>query len=121
MICCTSPSIRTTTRTARAFLLALRAKGYRPRVVVTDLRRDYGAVIAQVFAQARHHECISHAEQNIRFDQHYQSFCGFESLATAQVYLGVFEKIYRFMPFLDDAQPAIRGKCPLELAGYDLR
>ncbi len=200
---------------ARAFLLALRAKGYRPRVVVTDLRRDYGAVIAQVFAQARHHACIFHAAQGIRdylrqtwgrgyaathpeavalqetvqeilqartkrtaqkhyaalracqpevvqgspplqwvfdfleqhwehlvnaiesdlvprtnnavelvirrFDQHYQSFCGFESLTTAQVYLGVFEKIYRFTPFSDDAQPAIRGKCPLELAGYDLR
>jgi MULE transposase domain. len=200
---------------AHAFLLALRAKGYHPRVVVTDLRRDYRAVIAQVFAQARHHECIFHAEQGIRdyfrqtwgrgyaathpeavalqetvqevlqartkrtaqkryaalcarqaevvqgrpplqwvyeflakhwdhlvnaiesdlvprtnnavelvirrFDQHYQNFCGFESLTTAQVYLGVFEKIYRFTPFSDDAQPAIRGKCPLELAGYDLR
>lgn len=200
---------------AHAFLLALRAKGYHPRVVVTDLRRDYGAVIAQVFARARHHECIFHAEQGLgtyfrttwgrnyaqthpeavalqaavqqvlrartkrtaqrryaalcarqaevvqgspplqwvyeflakhwdhlvnaiesdlvprtnnavelvirRFDQHYQNFCGFESLATAQVYLGVFEKVYRFTPFSDDAQPAIRGKCPLELAGYDLR
>jgi transposase-like protein len=200
---------------ARAFLLALRAKGYHPRVLVTDLRRDYGAVIAQVFARARHHECIFHAEQEIgryfrdtwggsyaethpeavalqaavthllqartkrtaqrryqalrarqaqevqacpplqwvfafldkhwdhlvdavestvvprtnnavelvirRFDQHYQNFCGFESMTTAQVYLGVFEKLYRFTPFSDDAQPAIRGKCPLELAGYDLR
>jgi len=200
---------------ARAFLLALRAKGYRPRVIVTDLRRDYGAVVAQVFAQARHHECIFHAEQEIgryfrdtwgrgyaethpeavalletvrkilrartkrtaqrryaalragrpavvqacpplqwvfdflerhwdclvnavesdlvprtnnavelvirRFDQHYQNFCGFESQTTAQVYLGVFEKLYRFTPFSDDAEPAIRGKCPLELAGYDLR
>ena len=199
---------------AHAFLLAFRAKGYHPRVVVTDLRRDYGAVIAQVFARARHHECIFHAEQGIRdyfretwgrnyaathpeavalqetvqeilrartkrtaqkryaalcacrravvraspplewvfeflaqhwprlvnavesdlvprtnnavelvirrFDQHYQNFCGFESLATAQVYLGVFEKVYRFTPFSEDAQPAIRGKCPLELAGYDL-
>ncbi len=200
---------------AHAFLLALRAKGYSPRVIVTDLRRDYGAVIAQVFRQARHHECIFHAEQEIgcyfrttwgrgyaethpeaaalqkrvtqilqartkrtaqrryqalrarqtqevqacpplqwvfdfldkhwthlvdavesplvprtnnavelvirRFDQHYQNFCGFESLPTAQVYLGVFEKIYRFTPFSDDAQPAIRRKSPLELAGYDLR
>jgi len=199
---------------ASAFLLALRAKGYHPRVLVTDLRRDYGAVIAQVFARARHHECIFHAEQGVsdyfrktwgrnyaathpeavalqetvrevlrartkrtaqqrytalracqpevvqgspplqwvfdfleqhwphlvnaiesdlvprtnnavelvirRFDQHYQNFCGFESLTTAQVYLGVFEKVYRFTPFSDDAQPAIRGKCPLELAGYDL-
>ncbi len=54
-----------------------------------------------------------------RFDRHYQNFCGFESIQTAQVYLGVFE-IYRFTPFSEDAQPAIRGKSPLELAGYDL-
>ena len=66
---------------ARAFLLALRAKGYHPRVVVTDLRRDYG---------------------------------------TAHRFLGVFEKVHRFTPFSDDAQPRIRGKCPLELAGYDI-
>jgi hypothetical protein len=28
--------------------------------------------------------------------------------------------MYRLTPFSADAQPAIRGKCPLELAGYDL-
>jgi len=55
-----------------------------------------------------------------RFDQHYQNFCGFESIGTAKVYLGVFEKIYRFTPFSHDAQPKIRGKSPLQLAGYDL-
>ncbi len=55
-----------------------------------------------------------------RFDQHYQNFCGFQSIETAQVYLGVFEKLYRLTPFSEDAQPRIRGKCPLELAGYDL-
>ena len=199
---------------ALAFLLALRAKGYQPRVIVTDLRRDYGPDIAQVFPQAVHHECIFHALQYVstlcrqiygrgyahtqpevetlrqtivqifraktkrtaqkryehvlalrhkyvqqqteaaaifdflerhwpklvnaiesdlipktnnttelvirRFDQHYQSFCGFNSIETAQCYLAVFEKVYRFTPFSDDAQPAIRGKCPLELAGYDI-
>jgi len=200
---------------AQAFLLALRAKGYHPRVVVTDLRRDYGPVIALVFSQARHHECLFHAEQEVsrylhktlgrdyaqqhpaaeevrqalvkmfqvrtkrtaqkryralldqqdeyvhsqpalqwvfdfleqhwpylvnavecqlipatnnavemvirRFDQHYQNFCGFESIETAQVYLGVFEKLYRFTPFSRDARPEIRGKSPLQLAGYDTR
>ena len=203
-----------TSESAQAFLLALRAKGYHPRVIVTDLRRDYGPVIALVFLKTRHHECLFHAEQEIsrylqktwgrhyaqqqpeaaqlraaiakmlqartkrtaqkryqallaqqqdyveqapplqwvfdfleqhwpclvnaveselipatnnavemvirRFDQHYQNFCGFESLETAKVYLGVFEKIYRFTPFSNDAQPAIRGKCPLQLAGYDV-
>jgi transposase-like protein len=199
---------------ALAFLMALRAKGYHPRVVVTDLRRDYGNDIARVFPKAVHHECIFHALRDVsvycrkiygkdyakthleveelrqdiqrifaaktkrtaykrydqvmkrrkafvqetpeavaifdflerhspklingienkiipktnnavelvirRFDQHYQSFCGFESIETAQVFLGVFEKMYRLTPFSDDAQPAIRGKCPLELAGYDI-
>ena len=199
---------------ALAFLLALRAKGYRPRVIVTDLRQDYGGNIARVFPTAVHHECIFHALQDVgrtcrklygtdyaqthpevellrqdigqifqaktkrtaqkrydqvlagreqfvrdkpeagvifdflerhwpqlvnaieselipktnnavemvirRFDQHYQNFCGFENIETAQLYLAVFEKLYRFTPFSDDAQPAIRGKCPLELAGYDI-
>ena len=201
---------------ARAFLLDLRAKGYQPRVVVTDLRQDYGPLIAQVFPKAQHHECIFHALQNAqnhvkevygpdyadthpeaqplkqaiyhifdaqtkrtaqqryeavmacrtqyvndtpaaaaifdflehhwptlvttkgriesecipttnntvelvirRFDQHYQSFCGFDSIDTARLFLAVFEKLYRFTPFSQDAQPRLRGKCPLQLAGYD--
>jgi len=199
---------------ATAFLLAVRAKGYHPQVIVTDLRQDYGPLIAQVFPQAVHHECIFHALQQAqkhvkevygadyaerypeaerlkqqiyrifdaatlalaterylavlalrqdyvqarpearvifdflerhwprlansiasslipatnnavervigRFDQHYQNFCGFESIADAQRYLAVFEKIYRFTPFSQDAQPGVRGKCPLQLAGYDI-
>jgi transposase-like protein len=199
---------------ATAFLLALRAKGYHPTVIVTDLRQDYGPVIAQVFPAAQHHECIFHALQNIqkhikdaygsdysqthpealllkqqiyaifdtssqaeaqvrylevltlklpyltaapaalpifdflerhwpklvnaigsetipttnnttelvirRFDQHYQNFCGFQSIETAHTYLAVFEKLYRFTPFSQDAQPRIRGKSPLQLAGYDI-
>ncbi len=55
-----------------------------------------------------------------RFDQRYQNFCGFESLESARLFLGVFEKVYRFTPFSPDAQPRIRGQCPLQLAGYDI-
>ena len=199
---------------AKAFLLALRAKGYHPTVVVTDLRQDYGPTITQVFPNAEHHECIFHALQNVqkyvkdiygtnyaqehpeaqhlkqqiyaifdtrspseaqqryqqvltlkeptcqalpeavilfdflerhwpklvngigsntipttnntvelvirRFDQHYQNFCGFDNIQSAQCYLGVFEKVYRFTPFSQDAQKRIRGKSPLQLAGYDI-
>jgi transposase-like protein len=199
---------------AATFLLALRTKGYHPQVIVTDLRQDYGPLIAQVFPQAVHHECIFHALQDVqkhikhaygpdyaeqhpqanqlkqqiyrifdadtlalaterylavlalrqdylqawpeaavvfdflerhwprlansidaslipatnntvervigRFDQHYQNFCGFQSIADAQRYLAVFEKIYRFTPFSQDAQPNVRGKAPLQLAGYDI-
>jgi transposase-like protein len=198
----------------RAFLLALKAKGYSPKVIVTDLRPEYRTAIAELFDQARHHECIFHAlqwahrqlkdvygrdyaktrpdvvrlkdqidavfqartrrtaekryrkvlalrqqyaastpavttvfdslerhwpalvngiESTIiprtnnatelvirRFDQHYQNFCGFDSLTSARLFLAVFEKVYRFTPFTPDAQPRIRNKCPLELAGYDV-
>ena len=203
-----------TKQSAQAFLLALRTNGYHPRVVVTDLRVDYGPVIAGVFPKATHHECIFHAlqyahqqfrelygrtyalshpdvealrveidqifdartkrtarrrylkvlaqrdsfvaqtpeadalfaflerhwpklvnaiesriipttnnatEQVIRtFTQHYKTFCGFENIESARCFLGVFEKVYRLTPFSSDAQKRIRGKCPLELAGYEL-
>ena len=200
---------------AQAFLLALRTKGYHPQVIVTDLRQDYGPVIAQVFPQAaitnassmpsrtaqRHHQgrlrpwlcpkssrgrrpsnskstpsltptrppwpthatppcspcartmskphpppplifdflerhwpklansigsdpipATNNAVERVirRFHQHYQCFCGFESAQHAQAYLAVFEKFYRFTPFSQDAQPRIRGKSPLQLAGYDV-
>jgi hypothetical protein len=55
-----------------------------------------------------------------RFDQLYQNFRGFDSLASARPFLAVFEKVYRFTPFSDDAQPRIRGQSPLQLAGYDI-
>jgi transposase-like protein len=204
-----------TQQSARAFLLALRAKGYRPRVVVTDMRVDYRSLVAQVFPKAVHHECLFHALQQVRghakeaygthypethpeveklveeidhifdarakrtarrryekvlaqretfvaqtpeaaaifdflerhwpslvnaiesrtipttnnateeviriFTQHYKTFCGFENIDSARLYLGVFEKIYRFTPFSDDAQERIRGRCPLELAGYEVQ
>jgi hypothetical protein len=205
---------RNTQESAQAFLLALRAKGYQPRVVVTDLRQDYGPALAAVFPQAQHHECLFHAKKAVhrqmwdiygrvryrtdqqvvalretldgvlaaetkrtaqrcydaamaqrealvaaepglaavfatleahwptllngiesdliprtnntvelvirRFDQHYQNMCGFDSVQTASVFLGVFEKVYRFTPFSQDAQPRLRGKSPLEVAGYDV-
>ena len=55
-----------TLTSAQAFLLALRTKGYHPQVIVTDLRQDYGPVIAAVFPQASHHECIFHALQQVQ-------------------------------------------------------
>jgi len=63
-----------------------------------------------------------------RFDQHYQNMCGFDSIKTARKYLNLFELAYRFTPFVQDnkkdrSRPPnqrIGGKCPLELAGYDV-
>jgi transposase-like protein len=61
-------------------------------------------------------------EEVIRiFTQHYKTFCGFENIESARLYLAVFEKVYRLTPFSDDAQQRIRGKCPLELAGYEVQ
>ncbi len=204
-----------TKHSAHAFLLALRAKGYHPHVIITDMRVDYRDVVAQAFPNAVHHECIFHALQQVHehlkeayglnyaktrpdivalreeinhifdartkhtaqrryekvlaqrdqlvaetpkaddafrflerhwptlvnaiesrhiprtnnateeviriFTQHYKTFCGFENIDTARLYLGVFEKVYRFTPFSEDAQERIRGKCPLELAGYEVQ
>jgi len=213
---------------ARLILLELKAKGVRPRVVVTDLDPAYGRVcpcpphrgggplgVPQVFPRAVHHECIFHALQQAfthltqiygrhylekapasvplhdaiaqlfnaqtqktvrkrfadlmalretyvaqtpaiagvfdslerhfpklvnaiespliprtnnatelvirRFDQHYQAMCGLDTLESAQMYLRVFEVVYRLTPFADDGRRAIRGKSPLELAGYDVQ
>jgi transposase-like protein len=204
-----------TKRSGQAFLLALRAKGYQPRVIVTDMRVDYSGLISRVFPKAIHHECIFHALQELHqclqeiygadypqtqpdveilsqkidhifqartkrtahrryqkvlaqreafvaqtpeaetifaflerhwpklvnaiqsriipttnnateeviriFTQHYKTFCGFENIESARLYLAVFEKVYRLTPFSDDAQQRIRGKCPLELAGYEVQ
>jgi transposase-like protein len=63
---------------------------------------------------------------NRRFDQHYQNMCGFDGMETARKYLNLFELAYRFTPFAKDNRLVqgreldIRGKCPLELAGYDI-
>jgi len=199
----------------RLMLLELKAKGIRPRVVVSDLDPAYGRILPQVFPNAIHHECIFHALQNAsrqmtqvygryylekvpevaplheaitnlfhaqtqktvrqrfaalmalretyvtktpeiacvfdslerhfpklvnaiespdiprtnnatelvirRFDQHYQAMCGLDTLESAKVYLRVFELVYRLTPFAEDGRPGIRGKSPLELAGYDLK
>jgi transposase-like protein len=48
---------------ARAFLQALKAKGYQPQVIVTDMNQDYDEPIALVFPKATHHECVFHALQ----------------------------------------------------------
>jgi transposase-like protein len=200
--------------TARTFLLELRAKGYHPRVVITDLNPDYPEPLTAVFPNALHHQCVFHALQTWhrafkktfgpayaetrpdllklrqdmdhifqakshhtvqkryeslmarriqlvqaepclepildsltrhyprllnaydnplipltnnaterlirRFDQHYQNFAGFDSIETAHCYLHLFELTYRLTPFGPEVQPHLRGKCPLELAGYDL-
>ncbi len=47
--------------------------------------------------------------------------CGFDSFESAQVYLRLFELVYRLTPLMDDNPGDKRGRSPLELAGYDLQ
>jgi hypothetical protein len=55
-----------------------------------------------------------------KLDPYDQNFRGLESIGTAEGYLGVFEKGYWLTPFGEEARAEVRGKCPLELAGYDV-
>jgi len=48
---------------ARAFLQALKAKGYQPQVIITDMNQDYDEPVRVVFPKATHHECVFHALQ----------------------------------------------------------
>jgi transposase-like protein len=48
---------------AHLFLLQLKALGYYPDTIVTDLCPDYPAIVNKVFPQAYHHQCVLHAER----------------------------------------------------------
>jgi hypothetical protein len=47
--------------------------------------------------------------------------CGLDNFESARLHLHIFELVYRLTPFADDNPSDLRGKCPLELAGYDLQ
>lgn len=60
---------------ARAFLDAVRAKGIRPKVVVTDMWASYEKAIEQVFGKrVVHHFCLFHHLQSVR--RHLREQCG---------------------------------------------
>jgi len=62
------------------------------------------------------------AELVIRqFAMHYQTMAGFETLEGARLQLRLFALVYRFTPFTEKARPSWRGKCPLEIAGYEVQ
>ena len=106
-----------------------RVRGFREEMValepgvaaVFDLLEGHWPKLVNGIESRRIPRTNNAVEQVIgRFDQYYQNFRGFESIQTAEAFLGVFEKVYRLTPFTEDARKEIRGKCPLELAGYDL-
>jgi transposase-like protein len=45
---------------AHLFLLQLKALGYYPDTMVTDLCPDYPAIVTKVFPKAYHHQCVFH-------------------------------------------------------------
>jgi transposase-like protein len=49
--------------TAKTFLLQLKALGYNPDVIITDLCPNYEKPVADVFAGVPHHLCVFHAER----------------------------------------------------------
>jgi len=55
----------------------------------------------------RHEQCRRDGDR--RFNQHYRT-SALRVHRDGAVVPGVFEKLYRFTPFSDDAQPAVRGK-----------
>jgi hypothetical protein len=70
------------------------------------LRPKDGCLVEQRFAQM------------VQLQAHLDYDGGFESIETAERYLVVCEWCYRLSSFTQDAQQRVRGKCPLELAGY---
>ena len=62
------------------------------------------------------------AELVIRqFAMHYQTMAGFETFEGARLQLRLFALVYRFSPFTEKARSSWRGKCPLEIAGYEVQ
>lgn len=54
------------------------------------------------------------------FTRRYKTMAGFERLETAQAYVELWACYYRFRPFSTDANPRIRNRSPLQIAGYEL-
>lgn len=61
------------------------------------------------------------AEQVIRhFNQRYKVMSGCGTLETARRHAKLFQLTYRFTPFSQDAAVDLRGKTPLQVAGYEI-
>ena len=54
------------------------------------------------------------------FTRRYKTLAGFETLETARAYVRLWSWYYRFRPFSPDANPRIRNKSPLQIAGYEV-
>lgn len=48
---------------AKAVLLEIKARGYLPKIIVTDLIRDYDKAVEDLFPNAKHQRCLFHAEK----------------------------------------------------------
>jgi len=50
----------------KTFLLQLKACGYRPQSITTDLLLGYESVVAEVFPDCLYHQCVLHAARDAR-------------------------------------------------------
>jgi transposase-like protein len=50
----------------KSFLLQLKAMGFRPKSITTDLLLGYEGVVAEVFPDCTYHQCVLHAGRNAR-------------------------------------------------------
>jgi hypothetical protein len=55
------------------------------------------------------------------FTRRYKTMAGFESLETARAFVKLWTYYYRFRPFSSDANPRIRSRNPLQIAGYEVQ
>jgi transposase-like protein len=51
---------------SKTFLLQLKAQGFRPRSIVTDLLLGYERAVKEVFPQCRYSQCVLHAQRDAR-------------------------------------------------------
>ena len=50
----------------KTFLLSLKAAGFRPKAIITDLLGGYERVVADVFPDAQYRQCVLHAERDAK-------------------------------------------------------
>lgn len=50
----------------KTFLLWIKAQGFRPKIIVTDLLMGYESVVKEIFPDCYYHQCVLHAERDAK-------------------------------------------------------
>ena len=54
------------TQAMRSFLLGLKARGFRPKSITTDLLLGYENVVKEVFPECVYQQCVLHTERDAK-------------------------------------------------------